>query len=386
MRVLFLTHSYPRWTGDAAGSFLLRLAQALGERGIEVEVVAPSAPGLPLREVVGGIPVTRFRYAPAQWETLAYTGNMAEDVRGTWSARLALLGLLAAGTACTLRVQREFTPDVVHAHWWFPAGVIGSMVAAMTRAPLVLTMHGSDVRFAAALRPARPIFRWVVRNADAVSTVSTWLAQQAMAIAPELRPLVAPMPVATELFALADERRDPHRILFVGRLNEQKGIAHLIEALARLSIPATLDVVGDGPDMGVLEARTEQLGLTDRVRWHGALPHPAIAAYYQRAAVLAVPSIGEGLGLTAVEAQLCGTPVVAFDSGGVADAVCRNETGLLVPPGDIDALAAALHVLITNPVRARAMGAAGSAWAHERFSPEAVAAQYTDFYRGALDS
>ena len=386
MRVLFLTHSYPRWSGDAAGSFLLRLAQALAPRGIEVAVVAPSAPGVSTREVLEGIPVTRFRYAPASWETLAYTGNMAEDVRRTWSARLALVGLLAAGTACTLRAQRVFAPDIIHAHWWFPAGIVGRLASAMTRTPLVLTMHGSDVRFATSLRPARPFFRWVAGHAAAVTTVSTWLAQQAAAIAPTLRPWVQPMPVATELFALAQQDRDPQRILFVGRLNEQKGIARLLDAMARLAVPATLDVVGDGPDAGALLLRAQRLGLTDRIRWHGALPHPAMAAFYQRAAVLAVPSLGEGLGLTAVEAQLCGTPVVAFDSGGVGDTLRVNETGLLGRAGDIEDFAAALDSLLTDPLRARAMGAAGAAWARERFSPDAVATQYAEIYRGALAS
>ncbi|MEP7345053.1 MAG: glycosyltransferase [Gemmatimonadaceae bacterium] len=386
MRVLFLTHSYPRWSGDAAGSFLLRLAQTLEQRGIEVAVVAPSAPGLPLREDVGGIPVIRFRYAPARWETLAYTGSMAEDVKDSWAARLALLGFIAAGTACTLRVQREFSADLLHAHWWFPAGIMGRIASAMAGKPFVVTMHGSDVRLAASIRLARPFFRAVVRSATAVTTVSRWLAEQATALAPGLRTLVEPMPVATELFSGAKSARDPRRILFVGRLNEQKGIARLIEALARVSAPATLDVIGDGPDADVLRTRVQQLGLSDRVRWHGALPQPAIAAFYQRAAVLAVPSLGEGLGLTAVEAQLSGTPVVAFDSGGISDTLRHNETGLLVPPGDLDAFAAALNELITDHGRARAMGEAGARWAIERFSPEVVAAHYAEIYRGALSA
>ncbi len=386
MRVLFLTHSYPRWSGDAAGSFLLRLAQALGERGIEVAVVTPSAPGLPLREEVDGIPVIRFRYAPSRWETLAYTGNMAEDVRTLWSARLALIGLLTAGTACALRAQREFSADILHAHWWFPAGVMGSVASPLTGKPLVITLHGSDVRFTTMLGPARPLFRWVVRGAVTVTTVSTWLAQQAMNLAPGLLPLVESMPVATDVFSYSGHGRDPRRILFVGRLNEQKGIARLIEAMAHVTAYATLDVIGDGPDAEALRIRAQQLGLTDRVRWHGALPQPTIAAFYQRAAVLAVPSLGEGLGLTAVEAQLCGTPVVAFDSGGVGDTFRPNITGLLVPAGDIIGFAGALNELIADHRRARTMGAAGALVAAERFSPEAVAAHYAQIYRGALSS
>src|SRR5690348_16137438 len=85
--VLFLTHSFPRHPGDAAGSFILRLARALGDQGIRVAVVAPHAPGLAGHEVISGIEIVRFRYAPATLETLAYTGTMAEQVRSSWTAR-----------------------------------------------------------------------------------------------------------------------------------------------------------------------------------------------------------------------------------------------------------------------------------------------------------
>lgn len=386
MRVLFLTHSYPRWIGDAAGSFLLRLAQALGEGGVEVAVVAPSAPGLPRTEEIGGIRVTRFRYAPSSWETLAYTGTMAEAVRDSWAARLALLGMMASGTACALRVQREFSADLLHAHWWFPAGILGVTASALTGTPCVVTSHGSDVRFAQSLSYARPFFRSVMRGSAAVTTVSTWLAHQVTAMDPRIAPRVEPMPVATDLFRADAGPRDPGRILFVGRLNEQKGLRRLLHAMAAMSAAASLDVIGDGPEAESLRDDAKVLGLTERIRWHGALPQPAIATFYQQAALLAVPSLGEGLGLAAVEAQMCGTPVVAFDSGGVADSVSANVSALLVPAGDIPAFSDALNALVSNPGRARAMGAAGATWARDRFAPAVVAAHYAEIYRGALDA
>ena len=122
MRVLFVTHSYPRRVGDAPGSFLLRLARALAARGVEVRVLAPAGAGLASRETIDGVPVTRVRYAPRAWETLAYGGDMAERVRAGWGARLALGGLLAATAAGVARRARA--ADVVHAHWWFPAGFV----------------------------------------------------------------------------------------------------------------------------------------------------------------------------------------------------------------------------------------------------------------------
>lgn len=385
MRVLFVTHSYPRWNGDAAGSFLLRLASALADEGVDVAVAAPSGPDLPAHEVLGGIPVHRFRYAPRSWETLAYTGNMATDALGSWKGRLALLGYLGAGVRASIQLQRTFTPDLIHAHWWFPAGLQVLATSALSGRPFVVTMHGSDVRFANAVSMSQPFFRSVLGSACGVTSVSSWLAALAFRLAPQARPRVLPMPAATELFYHDPQApaRDPARILFVGRLNHQKGILRLIDAVGALATPASLDVVGDGPDAATARDRAAALGIAERVRWLGALPQPALPPLYRRASVLAVPSIGEGLGLTAVEAQLCGTPVVAFDSGGISDAVAAGQTGLLVPEGDVTAFAQALSHLLADPAYASALGDAGAQWALQSFSPQAVAKRYAAFYRDA---
>ena len=94
MKVLFLAHSFPRSSGDAAGSFRLRRAVALRDQEVTVQVVAPHADDLSISEEIEGIPVERFRYAPRQWENLAYTGEMAQRVQQSWSARLAMFNLV----------------------------------------------------------------------------------------------------------------------------------------------------------------------------------------------------------------------------------------------------------------------------------------------------
>jgi glycosyltransferase involved in cell wall biosynthesis len=380
VRILFVTHSFPRVIGAPAGSFLLRLASALADRSVEVHVLAPGAPGLAGTERLDGIPVRRFRYAPRRWETLAYTGTMVEEVRGSARGKLAMLGFLASGRASLAAAVRELRPTVVHAHWWFPAGLIASALRARSSPPLVTTLHGTDVRLARAVRASRPLFTRVVGRSAAVTTVSRFLADGARSIAPMCSPIVAPMPAATELFQLPPDGSVRGGLLFVGRLNAQKGIADLLRALA-LVPGVSLDVVGEGPDRGALDSLARSLAIDARVRWHGALRQEGLPALYGSAAAVVVPSLDEGLGLVAVEASLCGAPVIAYRSGGLLDVVEDAVTGHLVEPGNPDALAGAIRATIADSARAAAMGRAGRERMLATFAPAGVAERYERIYR-----
>ena len=380
MRVLFLTHSYPRVAGDAAGSFLWHLAAALKAEDVEVHVVAPSSDDLPAHDEFGGIPVERFRYAPRRYENLAYTGNMAAEVQRSWSAKLALVGFLGSEFAAATRARRAFSPDLIHAHWWFPGGLVGTWAAALGNLPLVTTMHGSDVRLARTKPFAKPLLRHVLKHSQAITTVSRWLAEEVTAMVPSATPVVAPMPVATQLFSPGGTRA-ADRLLFVGRLNAQKGTSELLEAFARMHAKAHLDVAGAGPDQAALQQQADSLGVSNRITWHGAKPQPELPAFYRQASVVVIPSVGEGLGLVAVEAQLCETPVIAFDSGGVTDTVIDGETGVLVPATDVTALAHAIDQLLQAPDRRTAMGRAGRMHALALFAPESAARRYAQLYR-----
>lgn len=384
MRVLFLAHSFPRFVGDSAGSFVLRLAQALQARGIDVEAVVPHAAGLAEREAIEGVPVHRFRYAPDRHETLAYTGTMAEQVRGRLGGQLALAAFLAAGTGAAIRQARALAPDVVHAHWWFPAGLSGVAAAAATNVPLVTTVHGSDVRLARGTTGGAALLRGVVRQSVELTAVSRWLATEVQRLAPRARPTVAPMPVDVERFTPADCPARG-RLLFVGRLNQQKGLDKLLRALGTLPAAPAVDVVGQGPDEQALRALAADLGVGPRVTWHASHPPARLAELYRHAAALVVPSSDEGLGLVAVEAQLSGTPVIAFASGGLTDIVTDGTTGLLVPPGDVGALAGAIDRVLGNPQLTADLSRAGRAAALQRFSPAAVADRYASVYRAAVD-
>jgi glycosyltransferase involved in cell wall biosynthesis len=381
VRVLFVTHSFPRWSGDVAGAFILHLARALAGAGVEVRVLAPSAPDLAATETIDGITVQRFRYASDDRETLAYQGTMAEQVAGSLGGKLAMLGMLRHGRRAVGELSATFAPDVIHAHWWFPSGLIAA--AAHHRAPLVTTLHGSDVRLARKTMWAPRLLRYVVTRSAAVTAVSSWLAAEARVLAPGPGTSVAvePMAVNVDLFTPGGER-SAARFLFVGRLNAQKGLSFLLGALAASASGASLDVVGDGPDRETLDVRARTLGVDSRVTYHGAMPQDRLASFYRAATAVIIPGEDEGLGLVAVEASLCGTPVIALRSGGVTDFVTHGETGILTEPGDTAALAAAMDALLARDDRGAELGHAARVAALARFSPGVVAARYKAIYDG----
>jgi glycosyltransferase involved in cell wall biosynthesis len=385
LRVVFLAHAFPRTADDLTGGFLLRLATALRAEGVEVVAVAPAAEGLAPTERLGGVQVRRYRYAPRPAERLAYAGEMHRRA-ATPTGALTLAGLLGAGALAARRAARG--ADLVHAHWWFPGGV--QALAARTRLPLVTTLHGTDVRLARSRPAARSACARVLRASARVTAVSGWLADQAAGFAPGLaRPIsVAPMPVDDLAFSPGSGGRPRDELLFVGRLDRQKGAEVALAALARLTGPAAalcLRIVGTGPEEPALRRLAGELGLADRVRWDGQLPQAELAGRYRRAAVLVVPGRDEGLGLVAVEGQLSGAPVVAAASGGLLDVVADGRTGRTFPPGDPDALARTVEAVLADRDATARMAEAARERAAARFGTAGAAKAYAAVYGEALE-
>jgi glycosyltransferase involved in cell wall biosynthesis len=381
MRVVFLTHNYPRTPGDVAGTFLQPLAVALAARGHDVRVIAPSDRGQGGGiERADGVAVERVRYASAERERYAYTGRMQEAIRspGGW---LALAGLLRAMRAATRRALNGDRRAVVHAHWWFPAGL-----AAPPDRPCVVTLHGTDARLF-----SNPAARWLARRAlrspRVVTAVSTAVAR--LEIEAVGRPIgpdhISPMPLDQAAGSLAEPggSQGGGGLVFVGRLTEQKRVGLALDALARLEPALRLTIVGDGPDRSRLERRATELGLGDRVRFLGMIAPGAVGATLATADLFVFPAEAEGLGLSAMEALAAGVPVVACtDGGGVLDVVSEPGGGRVAAP-DPAALAKAIEELLADPGARRRARAAGEAW-QRRLAPEAVAARCETWYREAI--
>ena len=382
MNLACVTHAYPRWDGDVAGAFVERLVLALVHRGHAVHVIAPADEGRGGKEVRHQVPVTRVRYAPARWETLAYRGRMVAAARTPWG--------LSAATSLVVRQARAIAGicsdghiDLVHAHWWAPGGIS----AWLARRPYVVTLHGTDVALLERFAAARWVARLVLPGAALVTAVSTYLANRAASVAglDARRIAVQPMPVDVRAFARTSAGGGG--VVTVGRLSKQKRVDLVVEAVALLkqrgrALPLT--IVGDGPERPYLERRAAELGIAGETRFLGEVPPDRIPQAVGDADVFAFPAAREGLGLAAAEALMLGVPVVAAaDGGGVTDIVPEQGPGRRVSPGNAGELADAIDELARDAA-ARRLAAEAGAELRRRFDPAAVAERFEALYRQAL--
>ncbi len=232
--------------------------------------------------------------------------------------------------------------------------------------------------------------RYAFRHADALRVISTSTSERARHYAPSL-PQARFMTFSdTDVFrrtARTIPVEEAVDIVYAGVLIPRKGVHHLLKAFAQLDVPsAQLHLVGkaeNGDYAAALRQQAAELGISERVRFCGAVSQAELARYFAGARVMVLPSLSEGLGRVVVEAMLLGTPVIGSRVGGIPDLIRPGETGLLVEAGEEGDLLAALKQIYRADVNA--MGAAARAFALEYFSPEKYATGYRQLFELALD-
>lgn len=387
MRVIWVTHAYPRWDGDVAGAFLERLAVSLASRGHVLTVVAPADGGRAGREERLGIEVWRVRYAPASRETLAYRGTMLESAGNLGGAVVA--GCLVVALAAAIRrAVRSRGADLVHAHWWVPGGLSAWLTTGGRGPDYVVTLHGTDVRLLERGRGVRAVGRRVLRRAAAVTAVSAWLADRAVRAARLAPGSVVVQPMPADVDRLRRTSGGGGGVVTVGRLTAQKRVDLVIEAVAHLRRAGrrlSLTVIGDGPERGRLEALAAAAGIGETTRFLGAVAPERLPAALGDADVFAFAAVGEGFGLAAAEALTLGIPVVALRAGGgVTDIVPPTGGGRLVEQETPEALASAIGDVIADP-QSRPCAAQAGEELRRRLHPDAVARTFERVYERAVE-
>ncbi len=355
MHIALLTDKFPPDAGGLAVS-AARLARLLAGAGHRVRVFAPGTH--PAGPVSDGIIIHRI--APRK---------RTDDTLADWFD-----AVVAAHGA------QPF--DVLHAYFVATAGYVAAFAGRYLGVPSVVSARGNDVD-RAAFDPARSAhLLYALNHAGAVTTNAGDLARKAEALAPGLKVARIPNGVDTERFAPAPPDGTLIRALgldgvpvigFVGEARAKKGLAHLLLAFRAVAArrPAALLLVGgvrDGDDRDLLKIFQKQ-NPSLAVRVVPYMPADALPAHYNLIDVLTLPSLHDGLPNALLEGMACGRAVVAANVGGIPDAVADGENGRLVPPGDVDALAAVLDALLDSSAERTRLGAAARETVMQRYTP-----------------
>ncbi len=394
LKILMVASSYPRGEDDTASIFLRYLAESVARRGHDVQVLVPAETDGGVR-LEGSIRVHRFRYLPAKWQKLAYGSGIMPNLRRAPWLWVEAPFFTAAMTAALLRLVRSERPDLVHAHWLLPQGLVALAAKYILGIPVISTAHGTDA-FALRGTAAHILKRLVVTKSDAWTSNTAATAAAVDGNDSRNKPCVIPMGVDLGRFSRGQRaglRREFGErelvLLFVGRLVESKGCRDLLEAYALLP-PAVrshthLWIVGDGDQAPALRRRGAAIDGV-RIRFWGAVDHAKLPDFYAAADIVVVPSIAaesgdaEGLGVVILEAFAAGRSVVATRAGGIGEVVEDGVTGALVEPAAPERLAHALETLLSDGALREKLAAAAARRAQD-YSWDKIAAEFEALYR-----
>ncbi|MCI0395963.1 MAG: glycosyltransferase [Chloroflexi bacterium] len=384
MRVAYVMSRFPKLTE----TFILYEIVALEEQGVHVALYPLWRERTTVMHPEARPLVERANYQPTlSWSILRanlyylrrrprqYLGSVWTLLRHNWGSLRYFFGALAIIPKSALFARQMTAEGIshIHAHFASHPAAAALFIHRLTGIPYSFTAHGSDIH-----REKR-MLREKVAEAAFVVPISKFNREVIMEACglngtADDKLVVIHCGVDSHYFQPRPGRNGhspdggPLNLLSIGTLHEVKGQTHLVEAcrlLREKGIPFTCRFVGDGPDEATLMAQAAAAGLTDCVHFLGRKTREEVVRLLQEADVLVAPSVPsqdgrrEGIPVVLMEAMACGLPVVASRLSGIPELVKDRHTGLLVPPGEAEALAGVLARLYYEPETRRQMGQAG---------------------------
>jgi glycosyltransferase involved in cell wall biosynthesis len=375
MKILEMNYEFPP-VGGGGGRATEDLAIELSRLGHCVSILTARQGSLPRRESRDGFTVERI---------------FAFRRRQDRCSVPEMVGYIAAAIPAGVRLARKFKPDLIHAHFAVPTGFAAWALSRLTGVPYVLTAHLGDVPGGTPeqtdifFRYIKPLTVPVWHGASATTAVSSYVADLAKS-AYGVDAVVIPNGVDLQKApAHASRPGKSIKLVFAGRMVLQKNLGWGLDRLATVRDNNwTFDLFGDGPCRLDLEKQCIKLGLADRVKFHGWISPQDVDREMERADILFMPSLTEGLSLTAVNALAYGLAFACSRIGGFADVVIDGQNGISIPPDDAAGFERGLAGLLGDPERLFGMKQASKRMAGS-FERKLVAQRYESVLAGVLN-
>ena len=374
MRILVLNYEFPP-VGGGGGRASAALCAALARRGHELRVITSRAPDLAPEERLEGYRVTRV-----------FTGR-----RSRYQASFAsMAGYVVGALIPALRLARSWKPDVIHAHFAVPTGVLALRLSKMTRTPYVLTAHLGDVPGGVPGKTDR-WFRWVYPF-----TPSVWKnAARVVAVSEHTRGLarenyevdIDVIPNGIDLRSDGPKSvADPPRLIFAGRFQPQKNLRLLVELLARVQdVPWQCELLGDGPDRAEIIQLVRSYALDARVELPGWVDGDVVERRLNASDLLLLTSRTEGFLVIGVQSLAIGLAILASRAGGLSELVENEVNGRLCEVDDLACFEQALRWCLEDRERLLEMKRASHSKAG-RFDIRGIAEKYEEVLQEAAKS
>jgi glycosyltransferase involved in cell wall biosynthesis len=371
LKILILCYEWPP-VGGGGGRAAKEVAEAIAARGHQVRVQTIRFNETPAHEFANGVDTYRtwgFRHRADQCTPLEMAGYVT-------SSAIPALGHIA-----------EFKPDLIHAHFAVPTGVLALACSRLSGRPYVITAHLGDVPGAipeqtdALFRWLNPLIRPIWRLAANVVAVSKFVGELAEN-AYGRKPVIIPNGVRlSRRPGVPQATSRAPRLIFVGRLNPQKNLLFLPPVLAKIrELEWEVDIVGDGADRRALETAFAEFALSSRIHFHGWLDRAAVEQKLIEAEIFILPSLVEGLSLAALEALKFGLLLIGSDIPTLRDCVAQNVNGYLIPLHSPELWIKHLTTILTDPKLRLSMRQKSWEMAPE-FDLERITDQYEELYR-----
>lgn len=360
MNLFLLPSWYPSPASPLSGSFTQEQAEAIAELAPDIRVLVSlwghADTVLPARSPWRWPQRLAWRLLQRKDQVRERNGvNEIFNAKMHWSGRLPFGGvrqLIAVNRRNFQLAQQRFGQiDLIHAHVSYPGGYIASLLSQEFGLPYVLTEHMSPFPFPSLLHSGQPVteIAQAFQKAAASIAVSPSLSQRVASFGYPT-PRVIPNMVDERAFTLGQPNSSKTVFFTLCGISEQKGIDHLLEAIALWNPPANLfefRIGGDGPQRAAYEAKAQSLGLADRVRWLGAVSRSQAPKLFTDCHIYVMPSRHETFGVVYAEAIASGKPIIATRCGG-PEFIVNATNGVLVDVGDVPALSQAMQTMAAH--------------------------------------